>query len=106
MKIMNSLVLLAAFGMQMPTTVVDRQPSSVNAEHERAGAPAEAPALLAAAALEEVVGGISRKWKCFAFFATVAAVGLTAAFLTGGAAVLGMVGMMKVGELGALACLI
>ncbi|MDE2689333.1 MAG: hypothetical protein OXI49_02405 [Acidobacteriota bacterium] len=109
MKIVNSLVVLVALGVQMPITFADRQPSSVKVEHEHVEAPAEVPAELSTAAMEEVVGGfgLSRRTKCLLFFGTVAAVGITATIVTGGGAgILGGVIVGQIGKVGAAACLL
>ncbi len=107
MKIVNSLVLLVAFGVQIPMVAADQQPSSVNVVQEVVEAPAGAPEELSAAAMEEVVGGLSRRTKCLLFFGTVAAVGIAATIATGGGAgILGGVIVGQVGKVGALGCLL
>jgi len=107
MKIVNSLVLLVALGAQMPMAFADQQSPSANVRHERAEAPAEVPAELSVAAMEEVVGGLSRRTKCLLFFGTVAAVGITATIVTGGGAgILGGVIVGQIGKVGATACLL
>lgn len=107
MKIVSSLALLVALGVQTPMAFANRQASSVKVEHERAEALTEAPAELSVAAMEEVVGGLSRRTKCLLFFGTVAAVGITATIVTGGGAgILGGVIVGQIGKVGAAACLL
>lgn len=107
MKIVNSLVLLVAFGAQMPMVAAEQQPSSVHVVQEVVEAPTGAPEELSAAAMEEVVGGLSRKGKCLFVFGTVAAVGIAATIMTGGGAgILGGVIVGQIGKVGVLGCLL
>ncbi|MYB20336.1 MAG: hypothetical protein F4Y16_15350 [Holophagales bacterium] len=107
MKIVNSVALLVALGVQMPMAFADSQPASVKVGHEHVEALSEAASELSVAAMEEIVGGLSRRTKCLLFFGTVATVGITATIVTGGGAgILGGVIVGQIGKVGATACLL